>query len=79
MLSDQEKPLEIQPRDFWLAALNEEDINVISGYLLVLSRYPILPDLQAPAAAIIERSLATMRSIKRQNFFSGRPPLWSHV
>ena len=55
MLSDQEKPLEIQPRDFWLAALNEEDINGISGYLLVLSRYPILPDLQAPAAAMIEK------------------------
>ena len=55
MLSDQEKPLEIQPRDFWLAALNEEDINVISGYLLVLSRYPIPPDLQAPAAAMIEK------------------------
>ena len=55
ILSDQEKPLEIQPRDFWLAALNEEDINVISGYLLVLSRYPILPDLQAPAAAMIEK------------------------
>ena len=55
LLSDQEKPLEIQPRDFWLAALNEEDINVISGYLLVLSRYPILPDLQASAAAMIEK------------------------
>ncbi len=66
LLSSQEKPSEIQPRDFWLAALNEEDINVISGYLLVLSSYPISLDLQAPAVAMIDK-VVTSYVFNQQN------------
>jgi hypothetical protein len=62
-LTNQEKPMEIQPEAFWNESLDAPNIELLSlgAYLFVLARDPIPADLQDGVAAIVCRILDESR------------------
>lgn len=55
LLSGQKEPPDTQLHDVWLAALDQQDLDVIGGFFLFVARYPIPADKQKSLIEIAEK------------------------